>query len=111
MLTGTLAELLADPAHTAAEGHFVSARLTDPVRPADPMRALQTRFPHCVHLEWAGSGAAPDGRSYQERLRGRGDLDVAGEFVQHVRGVAAGPAELALLGRALTAADRDEAAR
>ena len=111
VLTGTLAELLADPAHAAAEEHFVSARLTDPVRPADPMRALQTRFPHCVHLEWTGSAAVPDGRSYQERLRGRGDLDVAGEFVRHVRGVPAGAAELALLGRALTAADRDEAAR
>jgi DNA repair protein SbcD/Mre11 len=110
MLTGTLAELLADPAHAAAETHFVSARLTDPVRPADPMRALQTRFPHCVHLEWAGSGVVADGRSYQERLRGRSDLDVAGEFVQHVRGVPAAPAELTLLGRALTAADRDEAA-
>ena len=111
VLTGTLAELLADPAHAAAEEHFVSARLTDPVRPADPMRGLQTRFPHCVHLEWTGGGAATDGRSYQERLRGRGDLDVAGEFVRHVRGVPAGAAELALLGRALTAADRDEAAR
>jgi exonuclease SbcD len=111
VLTGTLPELLADPAHAVAEGHFVSARLTDPVRPADPMRALQTRFAHCVHLEWTGNGAVPDGRSYQERLRGRSDLEVAGEFVQHVRGVPAGAAELALLGRALTAADRDEAAR
>jgi exonuclease SbcD len=111
VLTGTLPELLADPAHAVAEAHFVSARLTDPVRPADPMRALQTRFAHCVHLEWTGNGAVPDGRSYQERLRGRSDLEVAGEFVQHVRGVPAGAAELALLGRALTAADRDEAAR
>jgi exonuclease SbcD len=111
VLTGTLPELLADPAHTAAEEHFVSARLTDPIRPTDPMRALQGRFPHCVHLEWTGSTAAPDGRSYQERLRGRSDLDVAGEFVAHVRGVPAVGAELALLGRALTAADRDEAAR
>ena len=68
--------------------HFVSARLTDAVRPTDPMRRLQTRFPHCVHLEWAGTGTVGDGRSYQERLRGRSDLDVAGEFVSHVRGVA-----------------------
>jgi len=111
MLTGTLADLLADPAHVAAEAHFVSARLTDAVRPADPMRALQGRFPHCVHLEWTGSGALPDGRSYQERLRGRSDLDVTQEFVRHVRGVPAAAGELALLGRALTAADRDEAAR
>ena len=60
VLTGTLEELLADPRHTAAEGHFVSARLTDAVRPTDPMRRLQGRFPHCVHLEWTGSPAVAD---------------------------------------------------
>jgi DNA repair protein SbcD/Mre11 len=81
------------------------------VRPIDPMRRLQSRFPHCVHLEWAGAGGRADGRSYQERLRGRDDLEIAGEFVSHVRGVAASGAERALLGRALAAADRDEAAR
>jgi exonuclease SbcD len=111
VLTGSLAELLADPAHAPAEQHFVSARLTDPARPADPMRQLQTRFPHCVHLEWTGSAAAADGRSYQERLRGRSELDVAGEFVSHVRGVPATAAERELLARALGAADRIEARR
>ena len=49
------------PAHAGVEEHFVSARLTDPVRPADPMRRLQARFPHCVHLEWTGAGAGGDG--------------------------------------------------
>ena len=108
VLTGTLEELLADPAHAAAEEAFVSARLTDDVRPTDPMRRLRARFPHCVHLEWSGGGAS-DGRSYQERLRGRGDLDVAGEFVSHVRGgVGATSAERDLLGRALGAAAREE---
>src|SRR3954466_825992 len=87
VLTGTLEELLADPALAAVEEHFVSARLTDPVRPADAMRRLQTRFAHCVHLEWSGGAAPSDGRSYRERLRGRGDLDVAAEVVAHVRGV------------------------
>src|SRR3954466_5006718 len=87
VLTGTLDELLAHPAHTEVEAHFVSARLTDPVRPADAMRRLQTRFAHCVHLEWSGGAAPSDGRSYRERLRGRGDLDVAAEVVAHVRGV------------------------
>jgi DNA repair protein SbcD/Mre11 len=111
ILVGELAELLADPAHARFEGHFVSARLTDAIRPADPMRRLQTRFPHCVHLEWAGTGTVADGRSYQERLRGRSDLDVADEFVSHVRGVAASPSERELLARALGAADRAEAAR
>jgi exonuclease SbcD len=111
VLTGELAELLVDPGLTDAEECFVSARLTDRVRPVDPMRQLRSRFAHCVHLEWAGSGAPDDGRSYRERLRGRGDLEVAGEFVQHVRGTEASPAERDLIGRALAAALREEAAR
>ncbi len=112
VLTGALDDLLADPAHVAAEQSWVSARLTDPVRPADPMRALRTRFAHCVHLEWIGGDGAGDGRSYQERLRGRDDLDVAGEFVTHVRGgVGVTAAERDLLGRALGAAAREELAR
>ncbi|MGY1594150.1 exonuclease SbcCD subunit D [Geodermatophilus sp. SYSU D00708] len=112
VLTGTLAELLDDPAHDAVAEHFVSARLTDDVRPADPMRRLQTRFPHCVHLEWTGGSSGGDGRSYQERLRGRSDMDVAGEFVTHVRGgVGATLAERELLGRALGAAAREELTR
>jgi exonuclease SbcD len=61
-----------------------------------------------VHLEWAGGAAVDDGRSYQERLRGRADLDVAEEFVRHVRGADAGPAERDLLRRALAAAVRGE---
>jgi exonuclease SbcD len=111
VLTGTLEELLAGPAHAAAEDHFVSARLTDPVRPADPMRRLQARFPHCVHLEWSGGAAADDGRSYRERLRGRSDLEVAEEFVAHVRGSVVSDGERDLLARALGAAGRAEVAR
>jgi exonuclease SbcD len=112
VLAGTLDELLADPAHRCVEEHFVSARLTDAVRPSDPMRKLQTRFAHCVHLEWAGNAGGGDGRSYQERLRGRSDLEVAGEFVTHVRGgVGVSDAERELLVRALGAAAREELAR
>jgi DNA repair protein SbcD/Mre11 len=109
VLRGELADLLADPALAAVEDDFISARLTDPVRPVDPMRQLQARFPHCVHLEWTGSGAPADGRSYTERLTGRSDLEVAGEFVLHVRGLAATPGESDLLGRALAAAAREDA--
>ncbi len=110
VLTGELAELLAAPEHAAAEEHFVSARLTDVVRPADPMRQLRERFPHCVHLEWAGTGAGADGLSYTDRLRGRSDLEVAEEFVDHVRGAAASDAERELFARALAAAARGDAA-
>src|SRR3712207_2271546 len=109
VLSGTLEELLGAPEHAPVEEHFVSARLTDAVRPVDPMRQLRTRFPHCVHLEWTGSGAPTDGRSYQERLRGRADLEVVDEFVSHVRGADATTAERALLGRALAEAVRAEA--
>jgi exonuclease SbcD len=108
VLTGTLEELLSDPAHAAAEQHFVSARLTDAVRPADPMRRLQARFPHCVHLEWTGSAVGADARSYQELLRGRSDMEIVGEFVRRVRTVPVTPAERDLLGRALAAAARAE---
>ncbi|GAB3357386.1 exonuclease SbcCD subunit D [Modestobacter lapidis] len=111
VLTGELDTLLSDPAHAGMAAHFVSVRLTDPVRPVDPMRKLQARFPHCVHLEWAGSGAVADGRSYAERLAGRTDVQVAGEFVQHVRGREPSEAERELLGRALLTAGREEAAR
>jgi exonuclease SbcD len=110
VLTGALADLLTDPAHAAVESHFVSARLTDPARPVDPMRQLRTRFPHCVHLEWTGERRADD-TSYQERLRGRGDLEITTEFVRHVRGTESTPAERALLTRALASALRDEALR
>jgi exonuclease SbcD len=109
VLTGMLEELLSDPAHAGVENHFVSARLTDPVRPTDPMRRLQARFPHCVHLEWAGSPATAGAPSYQELLRGRSDMEVVEEFVLRVRAVPAAPAELTLLGRALAAAARGEA--
>ncbi|MCZ2822355.1 exonuclease SbcCD subunit D [Modestobacter sp. VKM Ac-2977] len=109
VLRGELAELLADPALEGVTEHFVSAQLTDAIRPADPMRQLQGRFPHAVHLEWAGTGPAGDQRSYTERLAGRSDLEVAGEFVAHVRTVGATPAELELLGRALAAAAHEDA--
>ena len=108
VLTGTLDELLSDSAHADAEGAFVSARLTDPVRPTDPMRRLQERFPHCVHLEWAGAAVPSERRSYQELLRGRSDVEVVDEFVTRVRSVPASPTERALLGRALAAAARAE---
>ena len=90
VLTGTLDELLADPAHAAVEEHFVSARLTDagpPGRPDAPAAGAGSR----TASTWSGPARAPaaDGRSYQERLRGRSDMEVAGEFVSHVRGVPA----------------------
>ncbi|UZJ24032.1 exonuclease SbcCD subunit D [Rhodococcus antarcticus] len=84
-LTGPLPGLLADPAHTAAEDHYVSAVLTDPVRPLDAMRRLQVRFPHAVHLEWQRPGSAGALR-YAEKVRGRSDAQVVDSFLTDVRG-------------------------
>lgn len=110
VLTGPLAEVLGNPAHAVHEGSFVSVRLTDPVRPVDPMRRLQQRFPHCVHLEWSAPAVESGGTSYRERVRGRSDLEVAAEFVRSVRGIPASAAELGMLAGALAEGARAEVA-
>lgn len=110
VLTGPLAEIVGNPAHAVHEDSFVSVRLTDPVRPVDPMRRLQQRFPHCVHLEWSAPAVASGGTSYRERVRGRSDLEVAAEFVRSVRGIPASAAELGMLAGALAEGARAEVA-
>ena len=112
VLTGALADLLADPAHAGVEEHFVSVRLTDPVRPADPMRRLQARFPHCVHLEWAGAAARRRRRAAtRSGCAAAATSRSPASSCSHVRGRAGRPRpSAALLGRALAAAARAEAA-
>ncbi|WP_280506026.1 exonuclease SbcCD subunit D [Nocardia farcinica] len=101
-LTGTLDELLGDPAHEAAVEHYVSATLTDHARPLDAMRRLRERFPHAVHVEWV----RPDADSvlrYRERVRGRDDAEVARGFLTDVRGEPSA-SEVRWMERALAAA-------
>ena len=93
VLRGELAELLADPAHTAVEQNFVSAVLTDRVRPIDGMRRLQTRFPHAVALTHEPSVVSERAEaSYAQRLHARSDSDVVGSFLEFVRN-GVGPTE------------------
>lgn len=106
-LTGSLAELLIDPAHEDAESHYVSVVLTDPVRPIDAMRALQARFPHAVHLEWQRPEGDSDLR-YRDRVRGRSDREIALSFVTDMRS-APSASEVALLERALASVVKEEA--
>ena len=56
-------------------------------------------------------GAVADERSYGARVADRDDLEVAMEFVRHVRGQEPSDTERQLLGRALLTADREEVAR
>lgn len=104
-LTGTLDELLNDIEYEQVLNHYVSATLTDYARPVDAMRKLRERFPYAVHVEWERPQGNPELR-YRERVRGRGDTEVAHSFLTDVRGEPS-PAEMAWMERAIAAALRD----
>ena len=105
-LTGTLDELLSDAAFDSAEDHYVSAVLTDALRPVDAMRALRTRFPYAVHMEWQRPEGNPELR-YRDRVRGRSDLEIAEGFLTDVRSDAT-PGEVQLFEQALRSATAAE---
>ncbi|WP_149360949.1 exonuclease SbcCD subunit D [Lolliginicoccus suaedae] len=79
-LAGTVEQLLSDPALEALTGHYLSAVLTDAVRPRDPMRVLRERFPHLVHLRWE-SPVRDKETSYRQRVRGASDKEIARRFL------------------------------
>jgi exonuclease SbcD len=86
VLTGTLDELLADGAHDDVRDHWISAVLTDPTRPMDAMRRLQTVFPHCAHLEFRPSVRHDGGDdSYARLVRDKTDDELVDAFLVKVR--------------------------
>ena len=85
VVEGRLDELLASADHAPLEQHWLSVVLTDPVRPDDPMERLRARFPFVLVLAWRPAGAVADERTYGVRVAGRSDLEMAEEFVRHVR--------------------------
>jgi exonuclease SbcD len=112
-ISGTLDEVLAG--HDELVDHYLSVRLTDPVRPLEAMRRIQERFPFALTLQWeppAGSGdsdadsfgaavaaAVSDAKLIADFLadcRGAGPTDRESEFVDRAIGLA----------RAGSAADR-----
>ncbi|HEX2316480.1 MAG TPA: exonuclease SbcCD subunit D [Thermomonospora sp.] len=111
-LRGRLDELLSDPRHEAVEGHWLHVTLTDAQRPRDAMERLRARFPHALVLAFEPEGGPGDDRpSWTRRVRGRGDMDIACDFVTEVTGAAPDPAERALLHEALESCRRKEALR
>lgn len=80
-VTDTLEGLLSSPRYAEYEQHYVSAVLTDEVRPMDAMRKLQERFPHAVHLRWDCPRKLAT-VSYSDRVRGQSDLDIARRFFE-----------------------------
>ncbi|WP_431220102.1 exonuclease SbcCD subunit D [Leifsonia xyli] len=86
VLTGTLAELLADATFSDHEGSWVSAVLTDESRPVDAMLRLQKRFPYCANVEYKPA-VLHDGGSiaYSERIKSKSDAEIIAAFLTHVR--------------------------
>jgi len=106
-VTGTLDELLADAAHTAAEGCFVRAVLTDPGYVLDAKGRLQARFPHVVEVvprpaERDTPGPADRGGAVRRRLA---PLDAALGFWRDVAGEEPTEVERSLLEAALAHVD------
>ncbi|MFM9446497.1 exonuclease SbcCD subunit D [Streptomyces acidiscabies] len=109
-IRGTLDHLLSDPELTRHEDAWVEATLTDPVRPADPMARLTTRFPHTLNLVFAPDRTPEDPEaSYARRLAGRTDQEIAEDFVTHVRGASPDTDEQGVLRAAFDAVRAQEA--
>ncbi|GAA0513518.1 nuclease SbcCD subunit D [Saccharopolyspora subtropica] len=109
---GLLDDLLTRPEYAEFEDCYLSATLTDEVRPLEAMRRLQQRFPHAVHLEWRpATGRATAALRYAEIVRGRDDHELAARFVADCRGTEPTESERALLSEALRAVSAAEGAR
>lgn len=104
VLNGALDDLLASTAYAGHAEDYVQVVLTDPVRPLDPMRRLQARFPYAVAVEWRPERGRPvDRLEPTQRRPDRDDLSTAGDFVQWVRNSRPTTVERALLTEAFTA--------
>ncbi|HEY0933297.1 MAG TPA: exonuclease SbcCD subunit D C-terminal domain-containing protein, partial [Trebonia sp.] len=110
VLAGRIDDLLGSRQHDPLEADFLAVTLTDTARPEGAMERLRVRFPHILTLEFKPQGVTADPRSYGQKVKGRDDLDVAAEFVRHVRNTDADTGERELL-EAAFAASRDAAAR
>lgn len=103
VLTGELETMLTDAALSGFENDWVSAILTDRVRPLDAMRRLQSRFPHAAHLEYRPTVVADAvTTSYSERIAQKNDAQIVDDFLSLVRnGIGASETERAIIADAL----------
>jgi exonuclease SbcD len=103
VLRGKLPDLLASREHDDVEGNFLAVTLTDLARPDAPMDRLRRRFPHVLTLAFEPEGAVRGEQSYGARMRGKDDLEVAAEFIRHVRNTEPTTGERDLLAAAFAA--------
>jgi exonuclease SbcD len=104
VLRGRIDDLLNSREFADREGDFVAVTITDTARPEAAMDRLRNRFPHILTLEFKPEGVISDARSYRERVQGRDDLEIAAEFVRHVRNAPPSEAEHELLTAAFESA-------
>lgn len=100
-ITGTLEDVLGDPALAAQEKKWLQVTLTDDVRPLQAMERLRVRFPHTLALAYRPSTAPSP--SSRRGVEGRSDREIVLDFVTDVRGAPATAPEEALLGDAVDA--------
>ena len=111
VLTGTIDDLLRDAAHTPFTNDWVSAVLTDTVRPLDAMRRLRERFPFAAQLEHRPTENFAKSTTYAERTRAQSDNEVVAGFLELVRnGVGPNEAERALIADVIAEAGREATA-
>lgn len=96
-LTGTLDELLDDPATRDYAGHWVRVRLTDPRRPENPMGLLKEVLPHTVDLTFDRPAPNAVEAVDEHGVALTDPLSIAEAFVQHVTQTAPTSIELELL--------------
>lgn len=104
-ITGSLADLLADPGLADREQDWVQATLTDVPRPVRAMEQLRRRFPHTLVLQFPTP--ATDHAAPARPATGTSDHAIALDFVRHVRGVEATAPESDLLREAFDACCHD----
>ncbi|WP_055625385.1 exonuclease SbcCD subunit D [Streptomyces sp. JHA19] len=103
-LTGRIEDLLTDPAHEALSEAWLQVTLTDTALPYEAMARLRQRFSKTLDMRHVPAGIpaqATDSPTYRERVRGRGDLDIAHDFITAVRGTPPTTAEAGLLQEAV----------
>jgi exonuclease SbcD len=110
VLTATLDDLLTSDEFEPFEGDWVSAVLTDRVRPLDAMRRLQHRFPHCATLEFRPDVTAQQADiTYRQRIEKKSDEEIVAGFLELVRnGVGPSEVERALIAEVVAARAADD---
>ncbi|MER6386659.1 exonuclease SbcCD subunit D [Streptomyces sp. NPDC001250] len=110
-IEGLIDDLLTHPAHEHLKDAWLEVTLTDAALPFEAMARLRRRFPHTLSLKHQRPfipAQATDTPTYTERLQGRGELDIACDFIADLRGTAPTPDEHVLLQKAVDAARVNE---